>query len=161
MALNRVPFNGLVDDDGSGRTGTPWNKQAIKDVILDPVDAAISGVWTDVAFNPANFWSDVTGGMVAINRYMVIGKTLWWQMQVVAATVPNPLSAYLPFTMPGGYGALSVLTPTAFASDNNGVLCEAQVVALNPTALGAFKTTGAQWLAYPCAISFTAVVALL
>jgi len=41
MAINRAPFNALVDDDGSNTLGSPWNKQAIKDVILDPVDAAI------------------------------------------------------------------------------------------------------------------------
>ena len=47
--INRVPFNALVDDAGTGTTGTPWNKQAIKDVLLDPIDAAIKptyGTWT-------------------------------------------------------------------------------------------------------------------
>lgn len=41
MAINRAPFNALVDDDGSGTTGTIWNKSQIQYVILDPVDAAI------------------------------------------------------------------------------------------------------------------------
>lgn len=44
MPINRAPYNALVDDAGTGTTGTPWNKQAIKDVLLDPVDAAIAGV---------------------------------------------------------------------------------------------------------------------
>jgi hypothetical protein len=38
--INRAPFNALVDDDGSGLTGTVWNKAQIKSVILDPADAA-------------------------------------------------------------------------------------------------------------------------
>ena len=46
MSINRAPFNALVDDAGTGMTGTPWNKQAIKDVILDPVDAALVAPWT-------------------------------------------------------------------------------------------------------------------
>jgi hypothetical protein len=43
-SINRGPWAALVDDDGSNTIGTPWNKQAIKDVILDPVDAALAPV---------------------------------------------------------------------------------------------------------------------
>lgn len=39
MALDRTAFNALVDDDGTGTTGTPWNKSRIDEAILDPVDA--------------------------------------------------------------------------------------------------------------------------
>lgn len=41
MPINRAPFNALVDDDGSNTVGSIWNKAQIKDVILDPVDAAL------------------------------------------------------------------------------------------------------------------------
>jgi len=41
MAINRAPFNALVDDDGSNSVGSIWNKNQIKTVILDPVDAAL------------------------------------------------------------------------------------------------------------------------
>jgi len=41
MAIDRTNYNALVDDDGSGTTGTFWNKTQLKNVILDPVDAAI------------------------------------------------------------------------------------------------------------------------
>lgn len=44
MAINRTPFNALIDDDGSGTTGTPWNKARIAGVILDPVDASLADV---------------------------------------------------------------------------------------------------------------------
>jgi hypothetical protein len=49
MPINRAPYDLLIDDSGNNADGTPWNKQQIKDVILDPVDAAILptwGVWT-------------------------------------------------------------------------------------------------------------------
>jgi len=44
MAINRAPFNALVDDDGSNLVGTVWNKAAIAGVVLDPVDAALAAV---------------------------------------------------------------------------------------------------------------------
>ena len=50
MAINRAPWNALIDDDGSNLVGTVWNKDKIKTVILDPVDAAfvtpVYGTWT-------------------------------------------------------------------------------------------------------------------
>ena len=38
MAINRAPFNALVDDDGSGSIGTIWNKNQINTVLLNPID---------------------------------------------------------------------------------------------------------------------------
>ena len=62
MAINRAPFNALVDDDGTNTTGSVWNKTAIKEVILDPVDAALvsSGVTL-----PINLTTQVTGTLQA------------------------------------------------------------------------------------------------
>jgi hypothetical protein len=40
MAINRAPFNALVDDDGTNTVGSVWNKTQIKNVILDPADVA-------------------------------------------------------------------------------------------------------------------------
>jgi hypothetical protein len=40
MAIDRGPWNALIDDDGSGLVGTVWNKDKIKTVILDPAEAA-------------------------------------------------------------------------------------------------------------------------
>jgi hypothetical protein len=41
MSINRAPWNALVDDDGSNTVGSIWNKQAIKNVLLDPIDVAL------------------------------------------------------------------------------------------------------------------------
>jgi hypothetical protein len=35
--VNRAPFDALVDDDGSGLTGTLWNKAAIAAAVMDPM----------------------------------------------------------------------------------------------------------------------------
>ena len=43
MAINRGPWTALVDDDGSNLTGTIWNKDKIKTVLLDPIDALVLG----------------------------------------------------------------------------------------------------------------------
>jgi hypothetical protein len=42
MAIDRTAYNALVDDDGSNTSGSFWNKNAIKTVILDPVDDALA-----------------------------------------------------------------------------------------------------------------------
>jgi hypothetical protein len=52
MAIDRTAFNALVDDDGSGTTGSVWNKAAIDSVLLDPMDAALVGQAT-VSGTPA------------------------------------------------------------------------------------------------------------
>jgi hypothetical protein len=41
MSINRAPWNALVDDDGSNTVGSIWNKNAIKNVLLDPIDVAL------------------------------------------------------------------------------------------------------------------------
>lgn len=41
--INRAPFNALIDDNGTGLTGTLWGKDDIKDVLLDPIDVALAG----------------------------------------------------------------------------------------------------------------------
>jgi hypothetical protein len=44
MAINRGPFNALVDDDGSNTLGTIWDKAHIASVLLDPTDVALAGL---------------------------------------------------------------------------------------------------------------------
>jgi len=42
MAINRAWFDALVDDTGTGTTGTVWNKAAIAG-LLDAIDAMLEG----------------------------------------------------------------------------------------------------------------------
>lgn len=41
MPIDRTNYNALVDDDGSNTIGSVWNKLAIKNVLLDPIDVAL------------------------------------------------------------------------------------------------------------------------
>jgi hypothetical protein len=49
MAIDRNQYNLLVDDDGSGTTGTVIDKNKFKVVILDPIDTLITD---PTAFTP-------------------------------------------------------------------------------------------------------------
>ena len=155
MAITRTP---IVDDDGTGTTGTVIDN-AWKTELYNQIDGLAGGVWTDVPFNPANFWSDVTGGMVQTNRYMVMNKTMFWIMQVFNATVPNPLSPYLPFILPGGLQTPGMIGPLARAFD--GTETTGYLFTLAPNTLGAIKSNAANWAAYPIHVYFSAVIPLL
>ena len=87
-AINRVPFNELVDDDGSGTTGTVWNKHQIKTVLLDPIDAAIvpAGMNKDVQYNNAGIFA---------------GQRLWWFGSWEPVTNGDPASPELLFDSNG------------------------------------------------------------
>lgn len=71
MAINRGPFNALVDDDGTGLTGSVWNKAAIQAVILDPADAAYGGkydtVVTTAATGTVTAWAPGLNGHTFLN----------------------------------------------------------------------------------------------
>src|SRR5580765_5799317 len=40
--IDRTNYNALVDDDGSNTTGTPWVKNQVKIVLLDPIDTLVA-----------------------------------------------------------------------------------------------------------------------
>jgi hypothetical protein len=72
MAINRGPWNALVDDDGSNLVGSIWNKAAIQTVLLDPIDAI--DVMTPVTFNAAHYgvypsgaWTVTAGNVVGFS----------------------------------------------------------------------------------------------
>jgi hypothetical protein len=106
VSINRGPFNALVDDTGSGTTGTPWNKQAIKDVILDPVDAAIGGIWIDVPYQAADFTTSGGGSWTTYApttwAYSLSNKTLVIALYGISWAIGGtPIS--LNVRIPGGY----------------------------------------------------------
>lgn len=68
MAINRTPFNAIVDDDGSGTVGTPWNKTQIAGVILDPADVDLATKVIGPAsavVNRVAIFNDTTGKLLA------------------------------------------------------------------------------------------------
>ena len=78
MAIDRGPWNALIDDDGSNLVGTIWNKDKIKTVILDPTDAALVAsvpsiqAYTPVLSGPAT--APTLGNGIVSGRYMQVGK---------------------------------------------------------------------------------------
>lgn len=44
MAIDRGPWEALIDDDGTNLVGSVFGKAEIKTVVLDPVDAAIAAI---------------------------------------------------------------------------------------------------------------------
>jgi hypothetical protein len=63
VPIDRTHFNALVDDDGTNTSGSLWNKAAIKDVILDPTDAAIAAAGGVTL--PISLTTQVTGTLQA------------------------------------------------------------------------------------------------
>jgi Chaperone of endosialidase len=42
ITIDRTNYNALVDDDGTNTKGTPWSKNQVKIVLMDPIDAALA-----------------------------------------------------------------------------------------------------------------------
>jgi hypothetical protein len=100
----------IIDDDGSGTTGTVLNDalfDAIKAYIDASVGGAAGGVWVDVPYSAANFgasggtWT-VTGANAKRYSYMLLGKTAFVQIYVDTSTVggtPTSLNVVFPFNV--------------------------------------------------------------
>jgi hypothetical protein len=106
MAIDRGPWNALVDDDGSNLTGSIWNKAAIKTVLLDPIDAADAtltpavATWAPVDASGAGLVFTVTQA-----RYVRIGTFLSVWANLTYPSTANGLAAKI-----GGLPAPSVVT---------------------------------------------------
>lgn len=83
----------MVDDDGSGMTGTVINN-AWKTELYNQIDGVVANApATDIAFSAANFigrggltWS-VTAGQVLLNRYIITNGVLTWWLTIQGPTV--------------------------------------------------------------------------
>jgi hypothetical protein len=117
MAIDRGPWNALVDDDGSNLVGSIWNKDKIKTVILDPTDAAIAAAiapfvgqvapWTARPFNAANYaaeppltWTP-TAAQIPIDRYTYVGNTMFWHFRVNDVTLGGTAGPHIHVKLPG------------------------------------------------------------
>jgi len=94
MAIDRGPWNALVDDDGSNLVGTIWNKDAIKTVLLDPIDGLTAGMVAPEygAFN----LHDASGaalGVLGTAVFAKIGRLVAIQGQPAYPATASGLSA--------------------------------------------------------------------
>lgn len=77
MSIDRTNYNLLTNDDGSNTVGSVWNKAAIKDVLLDPIDAAISSVsqTTTSTGTQNNFALSANAGLLLCNNASLLTLT--------------------------------------------------------------------------------------
>jgi hypothetical protein len=153
MAIDRTPWNALVDDDGSNLTGTIWNKDKIKTVLLDPVDSFVGNGGTFSTYTPtwngADGVAPVLGNGTLTGRYMLIGK--WMELAIVlqlGSTSTVGTSSYWMLTLPP-------VTPAAVGQRNTfraGVMSAAGAVqggwmayALSATLIYSAGPAGSLW----------------
>jgi len=141
MAINRGPWTALVDDDGSNLTGSIWNKAAIKDVLLDPIDVAILpvyGTWTPTDFSGASLaltvnrasyaridkvitvWGDVTYPATANGNAAIIAG-----LPVIANGTAGAYVTFGPHVVikiTAGYDVLSLFDPVSSATTPNSAM---------------------------------------
>lgn len=105
MSIDRTNFNALVDDDGTNTTGSIWNKNQIKNVLLDPIDAFVGngGLWTPYApvWAGADGFGPVLGNGTLSGRFLQIGN--WIDVAIVlymGTTTSYGTSSYWYFTLP-------------------------------------------------------------
>jgi hypothetical protein len=120
----------LIDDDGTGTTGTVWDNaelQAVYDAIetyIDPVAAA--GTWISVPYSPGLATASAPGVWTVEPAdwqnfaYMIIGKSMWVSYSIGGTSVsgaPSTLQIALPAGKVGSMllqnAAMYVNAPTA------------------------------------------------
>lgn len=119
----------IVDDDGSGTTGTVINN-AWKQELYNQIDGLAGtfnpSAWTAVPFNAGNFgaagsmvWT-VEAGDVLQNRYLLQGKTLFWSVYLFTTSLSGTASAQLRINLPiAGANAATTryLMPVGYIGD--------------------------------------------
>lgn len=117
--IDRTAYNALVDDTGLGLDGSIWNKAAIKNVLLDPIDAAgptfltssVSGVqnalalalggdtviqWTATADLTLNgLLGGIAGRRVTIRNASATSAVIRITPFSASAVIPNQFSPFL------------------------------------------------------------------
>jgi hypothetical protein len=142
--INRGPWNALVDDDGTDTVGTPWTKNEIKVVELDPIDAALAAVEATRAANDAMFLLRAASGNSAVTGFvtfdgvaipagqltMLDSLRVLWNVQAA----PGPITSAI--RLATAAEAIGTLSPTLPA---NGVHIGHAVIKaapLQPTTIG-------------------------
>jgi len=118
MPINRSWWTALVDDDGSGLTGTNWNKAAIAG-LLDSIDGMFEGhqPWTpQLLFGGAS-----TGWVVTVNgaRYARADALVLVEAQLTVATVGSATGIATIVGLP--YPAAALTSPQAIVDPASGL----------------------------------------
>jgi len=157
MPITRTPW---IDDDGTGTSGSILNS-AEKTSIYNQIDAYGLTIgdqaWTDVPFNAGNFgasgamvWT-VEAGDILQNRYLRMGKTLFWSGYYFTTTLTGTASSQLRVNLPlvgATVKTIRYLMPVAYIGDG-GVNTTGYVETAAATYVSINKTTGANFTIAP------------
>jgi len=94
MAIDRGPWNALIDDDGSNLVGTVWNKDKIKTVLLDPTDAAIAAGDAAIIVPTQGAWTPVDASGAGLVYGYAVGR--YWRFHslvMITAQVNYPVTS--------------------------------------------------------------------
>ena len=127
MPITRTP---IIDDDGTGRTGTPvdnaWKQEFYNQI--DAADAAaVAGVgaaWITRPYLAGNYYGVAplvwapTAAQIIADRYCVFGKTCLWTFITSGAPATGAPSGAVSVKMPGGVTAKVGLTTICYGLTN-------------------------------------------
>lgn len=167
MAITRTP---IIDDDGSGTTGTvidnAW-KQELYNQIDGLVGGPTGGVWNAVPFDASKFgaapplvWT-VAAGHVQANRYLIVNnKTLLWNVYILGSTLSGAPSSQLHLILPVGLTAKHTKAQTPIASLADNVYNTGFLETTGGFYIGVNKTALTNYALGPLHVAFTAVIEL-
>jgi hypothetical protein len=141
--INRTWYNTLVNDDGSGLTGSIWDKEDVNQLII-ATDAAIAGVepgWVDYTLTLYAGGGGTISSPGAYGRYRLEqygARTLSLMYSIEAATIAGTVSS-VGFNLP--------LVPVSWAG-----------IYANPCCLFVSGAYEGGWLTVPSGASSTTIV---
>jgi hypothetical protein len=114
--IGRTP---IINDDGTCTTGTVWDN-AWKQELYEQIDVFV-GKWYPITFDAANFYSTgtiwtVTAAQVKVNRAVLAGNTLLWNVMIDASSI-NGIVSNLYLVIPYGLTAIAASQGLATAYD--------------------------------------------
>lgn len=132
----------VTNDDGSGTVGT-----ILDQTLFNSVRDYIGAAWSTPAFSAGDYtasgsmtWT-VGAGDVAMNKYVVIGKTMHWHLVLTTTTVGGTASTGLRVAIPGGVTPVGASRGVAWHLDDGVEGFGGYVV--NPTYVEFFKPSSA------------------
>lgn len=163
MAITRTP---MVDDDGSGTTGTIINN-AWKTEFYNQIDAADAtvGAWVDVPYAATNFtsgtgtWTVASGDQLTFG-YARVGRLTTFLIALATTTLSGSTSTQLRILLP--------LTPTRstdtlFWADQAGtsaIPIRARMISGDPT-LYLYRIDGTNWAVGTDTISISGQITIM
>lgn len=96
----------MIDDDGSGTTGTILNN-AWKQEFYTQIDNLAGGAWIVRAFNAANYypeppltWTPIAA-QIYLDRYVYLGNLLVWHLKMADITLGGTAGGHIHVKLPG------------------------------------------------------------